>query len=132
LPDAWVIQYFGSLTNAAAAPNAVNNAAGIPNWMMYALGLSPNAGFTVANSGVVLFNGNDVLNGSTNNIAIYTAAEVAFDTQVGETYQIQGITALTGSWQTISTNIPGTGNTVSYLTPTRNNTQMFFRVVHTP
>jgi hypothetical protein len=94
--------------------------------------LSPNAGFTIANSGVVLFNGNDVLNGDTNNIAIYTAAEVAFDTQVGETYQIQGITALTGSWQTISTNIVGTGNTVSYLTPTRNNTQMFFRVVHTP
>ena len=132
LPDAWVLQYFGSLTNAAAAPNAVNNTAGIPNWMMYALGLSPNAGFTVANSGVVLFNGNDVLNGDTNNIAIYTAAEVAFDTQVGTTYQIQGISALTGSWQTISTNIPGTGNTVSYLTPTRNNTQMFFRVVHNP
>jgi hypothetical protein len=132
LPDAWVLEYFGSLTNSAAAPNAVNNAAGIPNWMMYALGLSPNAGFTIANSGVVLFNGNDVLNGDTNNIAIYTAAEVAFDTQVGETYQIQGITALTGSWQTISTNIVGTGNTVSYLTPTRNNTQMFFRVVHTP
>jgi hypothetical protein len=132
LPDSWVLQYFGSLTNAAAAPNAVNNAAGIPNWMMYALGLAPNAGFTIANSGVVLFNGNDVLNGDTNNIAIYTAAEVAFDTQVGTTYQIQGISALTGSWQTISTNIPGTGNTVSYLTPTRNNTQMFFRVVHTP
>lgn len=132
LPDAWVLQYFGSLTNAAAAPNAVNNAAGIPNWMMYALGLAPNAAYTIANSGVVLFNGNDVLNGDTNNIAIYTAAEVAFDTQVGTTYTIQGITALTGSWQNISTNIPGTGNTVSYLTPTRNNTQMFFRVVHTP
>jgi hypothetical protein len=51
---------------------------------------------------------------------------------VGTTYQIQGITALTGSWQNISTNIPGTGGSISYLTPTRNNLQMFFRVVHTP
>lgn len=132
LPDSWVLQYFGSLTNAAAAPNAVNNTAGIPNWMMYALGLAPNAGFTVGNSGVIYFNGNNIVNGATNTIAIYTAAEVAFDTQVGTTYTIQGINALTGSWQNVSTNIPGTGGSVSYLTPTRQNTQMFFRVVHTP
>ncbi len=132
LPDAWVLHYFGSLTNAAAAPSAVNNSAGVPNWMMYALGLAPNAGFTVGNSGVVFFNGDNIVNGATNTIAIYTAAEVAFDTQVGTTYTIQGIDALSGSWQNISTNIPGTGATISYLTPTRQNTQMFFRVVHNP
>jgi len=51
---------------------------------------------------------------------------------VGTTYQIQGISSLTGSWQNISTNIPGTGGSFSYLTPTRNNAQMFYRVVHTP
>jgi hypothetical protein len=51
---------------------------------------------------------------------------------VGTTYTIQGITALTGSWQNISTNMPGTGGSISYLTPTRKNTQMFYRVVHTP
>jgi Cytochrome c554 and c-prime len=132
LPDAWVIQYFGSITNPAAAPNAINNAAGVPNWMMYALGLAPTAGFTVGNSGVIYFDGDNIVNGATNTIAIYTAAEVAFDTKVGTTYQIQGITALTGGWQNISTNIPGTGGSISYLVPTRNNTQMFFRVVHTP
>ena len=41
----------------------------------------------------------------------------------GTTYTIQGITQLTGNWSNISTNIPGTGNAVSYLTPTRNNTR---------
>ena len=43
LPDAWEIQYFGSnfATNPAASPDAVNNSAGVPNWMMYALGLAP-------------------------------------------------------------------------------------------
>ena len=131
LPDAWVLQYFGSLTNAAAAPDAVNNVAGVPNWMMYALGLAPNAALAVTN-GVIYFNGNNIVNGATNSIAIYTAAEIAFDTQVGTTYTIQGIDQLTGSWQNISTNIPGTGGTISYVTPTRQDTQMFFRVVHTP
>jgi hypothetical protein len=131
LPDAWAIEYFGSITNPAALPNAVNNSSGIPNWMMYALGLSPTATFQVTN-GVVYFNGNNIVNGATNTIAIYTAAEVAFDTQVGTTYQIQGINDLTGTWQNISTNIPGTGGSFSYLTPTRGNAQWFFRVVHTP
>jgi hypothetical protein len=133
LPDAWEVQYFGSnfATNPAAGPNAVNNSAGVPNWMMYALGLAPNASFTVSN-GVIFFNGNNIVNGATNTVAIYKAAEIVFNTQVGVTYQIQGISALTGSWQNISTNIPGTGGSISYLTPTRNNAQMFFRVAHTP
>ena len=99
--------------------------------MMYALGLAPNASFTVSN-GVIFFNGNNIVNGATNTVAIYKAAEIVFNTQVGVTYQIQGISALTGSWQNISTNIPGTGGSISYLTPTRNNAQMFFRVAHTP
>src|ERR1019366_5039829 len=46
LPDAWEIAYFGAnfATNAAAAPNTINNTNGIPNWMMYALGLDPHSG----------------------------------------------------------------------------------------
>ena len=133
LPDAWLSQYFGSnfATNAAASTYAVNNVNGLPNWMTYALGLSPFSSSTAVN-GVVYVNDGNIVNGATNTIAIYTAAEIAFDTQVGTTYAIQGISALSGNWSNISTNIPGTGNTVSYLTPTRNNTQMFYRVVHTP
>jgi hypothetical protein len=96
------------------------------------LGLAPTATFTVDGSGTVFFNGNNIVNGATNTIAIYTAAEIAFDTQVGTSYQIQGISALSGNWSNISTNIPGTGGTISYVTPTRNDAQMFFRVVHTP
>jgi hypothetical protein len=134
LPDVWEIHYFGAnfATNPAASPDAINNSAGVPNWMMYALGLAPNAGFTVSGSGVIYFDGDNIVNGATNTIAIYKAAEIAFDTQVGTSYQIQGITSLTGSWQNISTNIPGTGGSISYLTPTRDNAQMFYRVVHTP
>jgi hypothetical protein len=132
LPDSWQIQYFGSTTAPEAAPNAVNNASGAPNWMMYALGLAPTAAFTVDGSGTVFFNGNNIVNGATNTIAIYTAAEIAFDTQAGTSYQIQGISNLSGTWSNISTNIPGTGGTISYVVPTRDTAQMFFRVVHTP
>ncbi len=133
LPDSWQIGYFGSgfATNAAAAPDAINNVNGLPNWMMYALGLDPHSTSTAVN-GVVYVNGANIVNGATNTIAIYTAAEIAFNTQVGTTYTIQGITALTGNWSNISTNIPGTGTAISYLTPTRGNTQMYYRVVHTP
>jgi hypothetical protein len=131
LPDSWQISYFGSATAAAAAPNAVNNVNGLPNWMMYALGLDPHSSSTAIN-GVIYVNGKNLVNGQTNTVAIYSAAEIAFDTQAGTTYTIQGINSLTASWQNVSTNIPGTGGTISYLTPTRNNNQMFYRVVHTP
>jgi len=136
LPDAWNIAYFGPnfATNSASNPNAINNKAGQPNWLMYALGLNPfsTTAVTVNGSGTIYLNGNNIVNGATNTVAIYTAAEIAFNTQVGETYQIQGITALTGGWQNISTNIIGSGASVSYVTPTRGNAQWFFRVVHTP
>ena len=136
LPDAWNIQYFGPnfAANPASNPNAINNPAGQPNWLMYALGLNPFTTTAVSpkGSGTIYFNGNNVINGATNSLAIYTAAEVVFNTVVGESYQIQGITELTGGWQNISTNIPGTGTSVSYVTPTRGNAQWFFRVVQTP
>ncbi len=73
-----------------------------------------------------------VNSGVTNSIAIYTAAEIAFNTTQGNTYQIQGISNLSGGWQNIGNPILGTGNSVSYLTPTRNNAQMFFRVITNP
>ncbi|MDD5139180.1 MAG: hypothetical protein PHY43_02840 [Verrucomicrobiales bacterium] len=134
LPDSWQIAYFGAgfATNAAAGPNALNNTAGVPNWMMCSLNLNPFGAFTVAGSGAIYINDGNVVNGATNTIAIYTAAEIAFDTVPGTSYQIQGISQLTDSWQNISTNIPGTGSTISYLTPTHGVQQMFYRVVHTP
>jgi hypothetical protein len=133
LPDSWQASYFGAnfATNPAAGPNGINNTNGLPNWMMYALGLSPFSSSTAVN-GVIYVNGANIVNGATNTVAIYKAAEIAFNTQVGTTYTIQGISALTGNWYNVSTNIPGTGGSISYLTPTRNNTQMFFRVAHTP
>ena len=72
------------------------------------------------------------LGGSTNLVHIYTAAEVAFDTEVGRTYQIQSVSSLSGGWQNIGGPIPGTGRAISYVTPTRSNAQQFYRVTHTP
>ena len=133
LPDAWQTNYFSSINNPLAAPNAINNTNGVPNWMMYALGLDPTQNGVTVPGGVVWIDGASLVNsGVTNTVHIYTAAEVSFNTVSGNTYQIQGISALSGAWQNIGGPVLGTGQPVSYLTPTRNNAQMFFRVIVNP
>jgi hypothetical protein len=81
--------------------------------------------------GVVWANGTSI-GGSTNTIHIYTAAEIAFDTEVGKTYQIQAVSTVAGGWQNVGAPIPGTGQSISYVTPMRINAQQFYRVMHTP
>jgi hypothetical protein len=132
LPDSWQILYFGSATNPNANPYATPAGDGIPNWLKYNLGLNPNIPGIVTPTGVVWVNGKNLVNSTNGSIAIYTAAEVVFDTTIGTTYQIQGIGGLNGTWQNIGGPIPGTGTALSYLTPTRTNTMQFFRVSHTP
>jgi hypothetical protein len=134
LPDTWQIQYFGSTTNASAAPNANPSGDGIPNWLKYNLGLDPLVPGAALPDGVVFANGKSLTTSgsATNSIAIYTAAEISFNTEVGKTYQIQAISALTAAWSNVGTAITGTGTAMSYLTPTRGNAQQFFRVVQTP
>ncbi|HWX22561.1 MAG TPA: cytochrome c3 family protein [Candidatus Binatia bacterium] len=133
LPDAWQIQYFGSVTNVNAAPNACPAGDGIPNWLKYALGLNPTTSGVTVPGGVVWANGTRMGgNNATNTVQIYTAAEVAFNTEVGKTYQLQAISSLGGGWQNVGATITGNGNAMSYVTPTRPNVQQYFRVVHTP
>ena len=131
LPDAWQVQYFGSATNANAAPNATPAGDGIPNWLKYSLGLNPLVPGIVVPDGVVWADGS-AMGGSTNTIRIFTAAEVVFDTEVGKVYQIQAVSTLGGGWQNVGAGIPGTGAAISYVTPTRSKTQQYYRVVHTP
>jgi cytochrome c553 len=136
LADAWQIQYFGSPNNPQAAPNYVMfPSTGMPNWLMYSLGLNPLIPGQQVTGGVVWADGKGVGNpAGTNTVQIYTAAEVVFDTQPGTSYYIQEVTSLSGGWQTLNPNTPilGTGNSVSYVTPTRNNVQQYFRVYHNP
>ncbi|MBU6402645.1 MAG: hypothetical protein KGS61_20180, partial [Verrucomicrobia bacterium] len=137
LPDAWQIQYFGSINDPNAAPNATPAGDGVPNWLKYALGLDPTkAGLSVP-GGVVWANGKNLVNppinpGETNTLEIYTAAEVVFNSVTNATYQIQTIGSLGGGWQNVGGPITGTGSPISYVTPTRSSAQMFFRVVQNP
>jgi hypothetical protein len=131
LADSWQIQYFGSASAPNAAPNATPAGDGIPNWLKYGLGLNPTIPGLAVPDGVVWANGTS-LGGGTNTIHIYTAAEIAFDTEIGRTYQIQAISSLGGGWQNIGTPIPGTGQAISYVTPTRPNAQQYYRVVSSP
>jgi hypothetical protein len=134
LPDSWQIQWFQSANSALAAPNATPAGDGVPNWMKYLLGLNPNLpGISITNGlsvGVVWADGSSLQNpyGATNTIQIFTAAEVAFNTLQNKTYQIQAASSLSSGWQNIGAPIPGTGNAVSYVTPTRKDVKQFYRV----
>jgi hypothetical protein len=131
LPDAWQTTYFGSPNATNAGPNYCAAGDGVPNWLKYALGLDPRVPGITVPGGVVWADGY-TLGGSTNTIQIYTAAEVTFDTEVGKTYQIESVGSLSAGWQKVGDPIPGTGNAISYVTPTRSNLQQFYRVSHTP
>ena len=65
----------------------------------------------------------------TNMVQIFTAAEVAFNTEAGKTYQVQGISSLDGGWHDVGPRITGDGKAFSYVTPTRQNVQQFYRVM---
>jgi hypothetical protein len=132
LPDSWQVQYFGSANSTNAAPNASPAGDGVPNWLKYNLGLDPWVKGATLPGGVVWANGKDLVNSTNNALAIYTAAEVVFDTVSNKTYQIQGISGLGGVWQNIGSPIAGTGTAMSYVTPTRTGAQQFFRVLETP
>jgi len=143
LSDAWQLQYFGTnwATNPNSAPNATPAGDGVPNWLKYSLGLNPLAAWGAIPGGFVwgptlpvgFVSGPALANPQgTNTVEIYTAAEVAFNTQVGTTYQIQSSPSLDGTFQNLGGSFAGTGGAVSYVTPTRGTTNMFFRVVHTP
>lgn len=131
IPDSWETQYFGSITNVLGDPNADPAGDGVPNWLKYALGLNPLVAAKPFPSGLVYADAT-MLGGSTNTVQIYNAAEVNFQTQVGWTYQIQAVSALSGGWVNVGEPLQGTGASMSYLTPTRSNVQQFYRIVSTP
>ena len=60
LPDAWQIQYFGSINNPLAAPNATPAGDGVPNWLKYSLGLNPLIPGMQVPGGVVWADGTQV------------------------------------------------------------------------
>lgn len=132
LPDAWQIQYFGSVSSPNARPNATPAGDGIPNWLKWSLGMDPTVAGQPFPGGVLLVNGKNIGGSgtsSTNDIAIYTAAEVVFKTEAGKTYQIQAASSASGGWQNLGTPVTGTGQPVSYVTPTRTGVQQYYRVV---
>lgn len=66
-------------------------------------------------------------------IKVYNASELEFASEVGKVYQIQRVTEMNTTWETISTNIPGTGGIISHLVSTRNGgSQAFYRVTSSP
>jgi len=133
--DWWQIQYFGSINDPNAAPNASPAGDDIPNWVKYSMELDPLIPGVKLPDGVVWARAKDLYNPAdpgTNTIHIYTAAEVTFNTEVGKRYQLQSISYVDGTWKDVGEPLDGTGTALSYVTPTRANAQQFYRVVTLP
>jgi predicted CXXCH cytochrome family protein len=132
LADWWQIQYFGSLSNPQAHPNATPAGDGVPNWLKFGLGLNPLTPGATLPDGVAWANGGTVGGAGSSPVQIYTAAEVVFNTETGKTYQMQAISSLGEGWKNIGGPVTGTGAAMSFVTPTRTSQQQFYRVVVTP
>ena len=61
--------------------------------------------------------------------SIYTAVEIAWNSEIGKTYVVEWSSDLSaGSWFPLSSAIPGTGSEMGYLDSIRGNPQGFYRV----
>ncbi len=131
LPDSWQRQYFTDINDPNAGPHANPSGDGIPNWLKLYMGLDPTKAGAILPNGVMWASatGEDNTGMPTR---IYTAAEIVFDTVVGTTYQVQSISSIGGTWQSVGAPIPGTGKVVSFMAPTRHNEQEYFQVVPVP
>ena len=93
LPDAWQIQYFGSITNPARRAQCHAGRRRRPQLAEVFPG--PESCWCPASLSPAEWSGpmatTGQLGGGTNTVQIYTAAEVAFNTAVGTTYQIQAL-----------------------------------------
>jgi hypothetical protein len=103
IPDAWRLQYFGTLNDARSAADADADGDGLSNYEEYKLGTNPMD--------------------PTDSLRVHAAAngrgvKLSFHTANGKMYQIEGSNTLQpGSWTTVQNNVPGTGNDIELPTP---------------
>ena len=120
--------------NPLAAQDATPTGGGFPNWLKYALGINPSVHQHRSAHGCRL--GQRLLEhhpGKHQQSHLYIhRRRGGFRHPAGTTYQIQAISSLGGGWSNVGGAIVGDGNTMSYLTPTRNDSMQFYRVVNTP
>jgi hypothetical protein len=134
LSDTWEIARFGNINTYDGLDDVDGD--GVNNALELAAGTNPNAVDTDSDGFSDLAEmqaGSDPVNASDTPgliVRIFGAGELEFASQIGKTYQIQMVTELSTAWQTVSTNIPGTGGNISRLVSTRNGgNQAFYRVV---
>ncbi len=103
IPDAWRMQYFGTLNDVRSAADVDADGDGLSNFEEYKLGTNP-------------LDANDSLrvHASANGRGV----TIRFHTESGRMYRIEGSnTLLPGSWNTVLSNVPGTGNDLELPAP---------------
>lgn len=134
LSDRWEIANWGTVTHCDATSDPDGD--GVINSLEIAAGTNPRLADTDGDgaSDLAEFHaGSDPMNAGDIPglvVKLHSAGELEFVSETGKTYQIQMITELNTTWQPVSTNIVGTGQTINQLVSTRSGgTKGFFRVV---
>lgn len=138
LPDSWQVQYYGSITNANAAPGADPIHKGLTNLQNYQLGLNPTLNDTDGDGysdAVELQSGSDPLKASStpvlNTVTILPAVELGYmPVTNGVSMHFQSIDTLAGgTWTNVGPGFVSTTNTWYYqLISPRGSKQQSFRV----
>jgi hypothetical protein len=116
--DEWKAQFFGSVTDPAAADLADPDGDGIPNWMEYLAGTDPTDPTSrLQFSGA----GTQVVNGK-------SQMQIQWLTAPGKAYEVQWSSNLVGgTWNTLGT-VSGDGTVTSYPDTTVTNTARYYRL----
>ena len=110
IPDAWRLQFFGTLNDPRSAADVDADGDGLSNYEEYKLGTNPLD--------------------PTDNLRLHAAAngrgvKLRFHTANGKLYLIEGSSSLQpGSWSTVQTNVPGTGSDIEL--PAAGGEQFFY------
>ncbi len=101
IPDAWRLQYFGTVSNALSAANADPDGDGANNWQEFIAGTNP-----LDAASIFAFT------------PAATPAGGSFTLQwpsvVNKSYTLQSSSSVGGGWTTVATNLAGTGQAMNW------------------
>ena len=112
--------------------NATPAGDGVPNWLKYTLGLDPHVAGVVVPDGVVWANGKCHWRRAPTPSTSTPPPKCRSTRKWARPTRSRRASSVSGGWQNIGNADHGTGTAVSYVTPTRQNVQQFYRVMATP
>jgi uncharacterized repeat protein (TIGR02543 family) len=114
LPDAWEIQFFGNISQNDSGDKDLD---GVSNINEYLAGTHPDSSQSSFRVGTITYNGQ------------LSRVSLSWQSVIGRSYRVMASTTLlSNSWQAVSSDLAGTGGTLSFEEVESVNTAKFYRV----